>query len=111
MSSTKETLHSCKLFLLYFQCETSSLQGINVTTIEQKLKVCLIWRWRSLNAAMEVTNTVTVTKHYEKCLNMLLHAVLLYFGGHMIRATGNPITTVVCLSSQNIVHDYFKNTF
>ena len=35
---------------------------------------------------MEVTNTVTVTKHYEKCLNMLLHVVLLYFGGHMIRA-------------------------
>ena len=57
---------------------------------------------------MEVTNTVTVTKHYEKCLNMLLHAVLLYFGGHMIRATSNPITTVVCLSSQNIGHNYFK---
>ena len=35
---------------------------------------------------MEVTNTVTVTKHYEKCLNMLLHVVLFYFGGHMIRA-------------------------
>ena len=35
---------------------------------------------------MEVTNIATVTKHYEKCLNMLLHVVLLYFGGHMIRA-------------------------
>ena len=75
------------------------------------LNLHFLWRWLILNAPMEVTNTVTVTKHYEKCLNMLLHAELLYFGGHMIRATGNPITTVVCLSSQNIGHNYFKNTF